>query len=47
MVSVQASMNQTGPVPALLEDITRIERALKQRFPVVRWSFFEPEAVRD
>lgn len=47
MVSVQASMTQSGQVPALLEDITRIERALKQQFPVVRWSFFEPEAARD
>lgn len=47
MVSVQASMKQSGQVPVLLEDITRIERALKQQFPVVRWSFFEPEAARD
>lgn len=47
MVSVQASMKQDVQVHALLEDITRIERALKQRFPVVRWSFFEPEVARN
>lgn len=46
MVSVQASMKQDVQVHALLDDITRIERALKQRFPVVRWSFFEPEVAR-
>jgi hypothetical protein len=28
---------------ALVEDINRIEVAMKKRFPDVRWSFFEPE----
>lgn len=46
MVSVQASLNQDGLVATLLEDITRIERELKAQFPVVRWSFFEPELPR-
>lgn len=46
MVSVQASMKQREHVPALLEDMTRIERALKAEFPVVRRSFFEPETAR-
>lgn len=46
MVSVQASLNQQTQVGPLLEDITRIERDLKAQFPVVRWSFFEPEAPR-
>ncbi len=46
MVSVQASLRQNGQVTPLLEDITRIERGLKAQFPVVRWSFFEPEARR-
>jgi len=44
MVSVQATMRQDQDARALLDDITRIERALKDAFPVVRWSFFEPEA---
>lgn len=46
MVSVQASMKQGEQVGALLEDISRVERDLKAQFPVVRWSFFEPEAAR-
>ncbi|MEO8366720.1 MAG: cation diffusion facilitator family transporter [Pseudoxanthomonas sp.] len=46
MVSVQASLNQDGQVATLLEDIARVERELKAQFPVVRWSFFEPEAPR-
>lgn len=43
MVSMQASMRQKQDVTAMLADITRVERALKQAFPAVRWSFFEPE----
>lgn len=45
MVSVQASLQQAGDVAQLLVDIDRMEQALKRHFPVVRWSFFEPEAV--
>lgn len=43
MVSMQASMRQKQDAEAMLADITRVERALKQAFPAVRWSFFEPE----
>ncbi len=43
MVSVQATMNQVDHVPVMLENITQVERDLKLQFPVVRWSFFEPE----
>jgi cation diffusion facilitator family transporter len=46
MVSVQAGMRQDRDALALLDDITRIERALKEQFPMVRWSFFEPERAR-
>jgi len=45
MVSLQASLQQAGDVAQLLADIDRMEQALKHQFPVVRWSFFEPEAV--
>ncbi|QDI02936.1 cation diffusion facilitator family transporter [Xanthomonas cerealis] len=43
MVSVQATLRQKHDAAALLADITCIERGLKQQFPTVRWSFFEPE----
>lgn len=44
MVSMQATMVHKQDVATLLADITRVERELKQAFPQVRWSFFEPEA---
>jgi cation diffusion facilitator family transporter len=43
MVSVQAAMQDRPTTRALVEDINRIEAAMKVRFPNVRWSFFEPE----
>jgi divalent metal cation (Fe/Co/Zn/Cd) transporter len=43
MVSVQAAMQDRPTTRALVEDINRIEVAMKARFPNVRWSFFEPE----
>ncbi|MGH8032274.1 MAG: cation diffusion facilitator family transporter [Luteimonas sp.] len=45
MVSMQAVMRQKTDAALLLDDITRVERALKQQFPAVRWSFFEPESA--
>jgi cation diffusion facilitator family transporter len=44
MVSVQAEMSERQTVRHLAEEIDAVERALKQAFPEVRWSFFEPEA---
>jgi cation diffusion facilitator family transporter len=44
MVSVQAQMREERDVRALVEQINTIERAMKQAFPEVRWSFFEPDA---
>ncbi|GAB3388446.1 cation diffusion facilitator family transporter [Lysobacter fragariae] len=41
MVSVQARMRPSARHVA--DDINDIERALKAKFPEVRWSFFEPE----
>ncbi|MGJ7902287.1 cation diffusion facilitator family transporter [Lysobacter sp. 1R34A] len=43
MVSVQAQMREEQSVAALTEQINTVERAMKQAFPEVRWSFFEPD----
>ncbi|KRA20109.1 cation diffusion facilitator family transporter [Lysobacter sp. Root604] len=43
MVSVQARMREEHSVPALTDQINVVERAMKQAFPEVRWSFFEPD----
>src|SRR5688572_2554231 len=43
LVSVQAHMREEHSVAALTEQINTVERALKQSFPEVRWSFFEPD----
>ena len=43
MVSVQAEMREEHSAKALVMQINDVERALKQEFPEVRWSFFEPE----
>ncbi|MEO6170008.1 MAG: cation diffusion facilitator family transporter [Lysobacter sp.] len=43
MVSVQAHMREEGDVSALVSQINTIEVAMKQAFPEVRWSFFEPD----
>ena len=43
MVSVQAQMHEHRDVQVLLDQINGIERAMKQSFPEVRWSFFEPD----
>ena len=44
MLSVQAEMTPADSADALIEAINRVERAVKQRFPEVRWSFFEPDS---
>ena len=46
MVSVQAQMSGEQTAQALVEQINQIERSMKQEFPEVTWSFFEPEVVR-
>ena len=43
MVSVQAEMQDRSSSRELIEDINRIEAGMKERFPNVRWSFFEPD----
>ena len=43
MVSVQAQMREETDVPLLVDQINTIEKAMKEAFPEVRWSFFEPD----
>lgn len=45
LVSIHARMRRVHDGEAMLRDIDQVERALKQQFPVVRWSFFEPEGL--
>lgn len=43
LVSVQAVMVEQHDAMVLTREITTVERAMKEHFPEVRWSFFEPE----
>jgi hypothetical protein len=36
-------MCERGSAEALVAQINDVERAMKQAFPEVRWSFFEPD----
>jgi cation diffusion facilitator family transporter len=46
MVSVKVRMREMAAAMRLIEDINRVEAALRNAFPQVRWVFFEPD-VRD
>ena len=46
MVSAKVRMEETGSALKLIEDINRVEAALRANFPRTRWVFFEPD-VRD
>jgi cation diffusion facilitator family transporter len=46
MVAVKARMKPQGSEAALVEAINGVERGLHERFPAIRWIFFEPD-VRD
>ena len=46
MVSVQAQMVEDQSARALIDQINRVEREMKQAFPEVKWSFFEPDLGR-
>ncbi len=46
MVSAKVQMNEMGTAAALIEDINRVEAAIRTSFPQVRWIFFEPD-VKD
>jgi len=43
MVAVKVRMATAVSVPTLLESINRVEAQFRQRYPQVRWSFFEPD----
>jgi hypothetical protein len=43
MVAVKAKMAKMDSAESLIEAINRCEAALKQAFPQVLWSFFEPD----
>ena len=46
MVSAKVRMREMASAMRLIEDINRVEAALRNAFPQVRWVFFEPD-VRD
>ena len=43
MVSAKIRLQTMGTAVQLIEDINRVEAALKAGFPQVRWAFFEPD----
>jgi len=43
LVSIHARMHEEADGRLMLRQIDAIEHALKAEFPMVRWSFFEPE----
>jgi len=43
MVSAKVEMAGAGIAPALIDCINRVEADFRQRYPQVRWSFFEPD----
>lgn len=45
MLAVKARMVETASADAMIAQINAVERDLKQQFPEVRWSFFEPDVV--
>ena len=44
MLAVKARMREEHEAPRLLEDINRVEAAVRAAFPQVRWLFFEPDS---
>jgi divalent metal cation (Fe/Co/Zn/Cd) transporter len=46
MVAVKARMTPQPSDLALVEAINRVEQTVREKFPSVRWMFFEPD-VRD
>lgn len=45
MLAVKARMVETASADAMIAQINAVERDLKQQFPEVRWSFFEPDVT--
>jgi cation diffusion facilitator family transporter len=46
MVAVKARMQGAGSAAALVDDINRVEAAVRAAFPEVGWMFFEPDVER-
>jgi cation diffusion facilitator family transporter len=45
MVAVKARMSPAPDQSTLIEAINNVERAMKEQFPDIRWSFFEPDVA--
>jgi cation diffusion facilitator family transporter len=45
MVAIKAQMRGELPASELVAAINRVEAAMKERFPEIRWSFFEPDVA--
>ncbi len=43
LVSVKAEMRDTLSARDMIDDINRCEKELKEKFPAIRWIFFEPD----
>ena len=43
MVAVKAEMRDAASTRALVDEINRVEAAMRERFPQVQWVFFEPD----
>lgn len=43
MVSAKVRMEESNAALKMIDDINRVEAALKEDFPQVRWTFFEPD----
>jgi hypothetical protein len=43
VVAIKAKMKPLGSETQLIDAINRTEKAFRQQFPQVRWSFFEPD----
>jgi cation diffusion facilitator family transporter len=43
MLAVKARMRETQVASRLIEDVNRVEVALRQAFPQIEWVFFEPD----
>lgn len=45
MIAVKAEMAPSGSAAQLVASVNAVEAAFRERFPQVRWSFFEPDEV--
>ena len=44
-VAVRARMQRVGSDVAHVEAINTVERSMREKFPEIRWLFFEPDLV--